>query len=61
MRKPSLFIVGNPKSGTSALHHVLGQHTDIFMSIPKEPKILAKKLSGRKKSDHFWILHLEKS
>ena len=42
MTKPNLFIVGNPKSGTSALHYFLGQHPDIFMSIPKEPKYFCK-------------------
>ena len=36
MKKPNLFIVGNPKSGTTALHFFLEQHPDIFMSRPKE-------------------------
>lgn len=35
--KPNLFIVGQPKSGTTALDYYLNQHQDIFMSRPKEP------------------------
>ncbi|VEP17040.1 Sulfotransferase [Hyella patelloides LEGE 07179] len=37
MNKPNLFIVGQPKSGTTALHQFLGQHPEIFMSSIKEP------------------------
>ncbi len=37
MKKPNLFIVGQPKSGTTALHQFLGQHPEIFMSSVKEP------------------------
>ena len=35
--KPNLFIVGQPKSGTTALHQFLGQHPEIYMSSIKEP------------------------
>ncbi len=35
--KPNLFIVGQPKSGTTALHRFLGQHPEIYMSSIKEP------------------------
>lgn len=35
--KPNLFIVGQPKSGTTALHNFLGQHPEIYMSSVKEP------------------------
>ena len=31
MRKPDFFIVGAPKSGTTAMADYLGQHPDIFM------------------------------
>lgn len=37
MRRPDLFIVGAPKTGTSSLHRYLEQHPDVFMSRPKEP------------------------
>jgi hypothetical protein len=32
MRKPNLFIVGAPKSGTSAMNDFLNQHPEIFMA-----------------------------
>jgi len=41
-KKPNLFIVGEPKSGTTALHFLLGQHRDIYMSKEKEPAYFAK-------------------
>ena len=37
MKKPNLFIVGEPKSGTTALHGFLDQHPQIAMSRIKEP------------------------
>lgn len=37
MNKPNLFLVGQPKSGTTALHQFLGQHPEIYMSSIKEP------------------------
>ena len=36
-RIPNFFIVGKPKAGTTALHYLLAQHPDIFMSSFKEP------------------------
>ena len=36
-RLPNLFIVGAPKCGTTAMHHYLGQHPDVYMSPVKEP------------------------
>jgi hypothetical protein len=51
MRKPNLFIVGHPRSGTSSLHHYLKQHPDIFMTAIKEPNYFA--LDFRKDSDNF--------
>jgi hypothetical protein len=37
LRKPTLFIIGAMKSGTSSLHAWLGSHVEIFMCEPKEP------------------------
>jgi len=37
MRKPDLFIVGAPKSGTTSLYEYLAGHPDVFMSPVKEP------------------------
>jgi hypothetical protein len=51
MKKPNLFIVGHPRSGTSSLHHYLKQHPDIFMSAIKEPNYFAHDF--RENSDNF--------
>jgi sulfotransferase family protein len=40
-RVPDFFIVGNPKSGTTALYEMLRRHPDIFMPALKEPHFLA--------------------
>ncbi len=37
MRKPNLFLVGAPKSGTTAWRTYLADHSEIFFSGPKEP------------------------
>jgi len=36
--RPDFLIVGAPKAGTTALHHALAQHPQVFVSDPKEPK-----------------------
>ncbi len=36
-RPPDFFIVGAPKSGTTALYHILGQHPALFLPTKKEP------------------------
>jgi hypothetical protein len=51
MRKPNLFIVGHPRSGTSSLHRYLMQHPDIFMTAIKEPNFFARDF--RIESDNF--------
>jgi len=51
LRKPNLFIVGQEKAGTTALHDFLSQHPDIFMSDPKELGYFAK--DYHKESDMF--------
>lgn len=38
---PNLFVIGAAKAGTTALHHSLAQHPDIFMSSLKEPNYFA--------------------
>lgn len=37
MPKPNLFLIWEPKGGTTIIHHYLSQHPNIFMSEPKEP------------------------
>jgi hypothetical protein len=46
MTKPNFFIVGAPKSGTTALAAYLAEHERVFFSTPKEPDYFAR---------HFWI------
>ncbi len=40
-RPPDFFIVGNPKSGTTALYEMLRCHPQIYMPTLKEPHFLA--------------------
>jgi hypothetical protein len=37
VRRPNLFIIGAPKSGTTSLYEYLRGHPDVFMSVMKEP------------------------
>jgi Sulfotransferase family len=46
-RIPDFFIVGNPKSGTTALYEMLGSHPDIYMPVCKEPWFFASELHNR--------------
>ena len=46
MRRPSFFIVGAPKCGTSALASYLRAHPAVFMSWPKEPLFFCKDFDG---------------
>ena len=46
-RLPDFFIVGQPKSGTTALHHMLRSHPQIFMPENKEPWFFADELHER--------------
>lgn len=39
---PNVFIVGHPKTGTSALYQFLTQHPDIFKADNKEPNYFTK-------------------
>src|SRR5271154_4069166 len=40
-RVPDFFIVGSPKTGTTALYHMLRGHPQIFLPDLKEPRFLA--------------------
>jgi hypothetical protein len=43
-RVPDFFIVGQPKSGTTALYEILRRHPQIFMPARKEPVFMASDL-----------------
>jgi len=45
--KPNFFIIGAPKSGTTALSEYLRQHPNVFFSNPKEPEYFANDFEGR--------------
>ncbi len=40
--RPDFFIIGQSKSGTSAMYHFLRAHPQIFMCSPKEPNYFAR-------------------
>ncbi len=44
---PDFFIVGQPKSGTTALHSMLRRHPQIFLPESKEPWFFAEELHER--------------
>ena len=46
--RPDFFIVGAPKSGTTALYQYLRQHPQVFMSDPKEPNYFGADLERRR-------------
>ncbi len=46
-RVPDFFIVGHPKSGTTALYEMLRRHPQIFMPDLKEPRFFASDLRPR--------------
>jgi hypothetical protein len=45
-RAPDFFIVGEPKSGTTALYEILRRHPQIYMPDLKEPLFLASDLQA---------------
>ena len=49
MKKPNLFIIGAPKSGTSALAAYLDEHPNVFVSNPKEPFFWSTDYPGLRK------------
>jgi hypothetical protein len=50
--QPNLFIIGEPKTGTTALFNYLAQHQNICASSEKEPHFFAKDLIEESKSFH---------
>jgi hypothetical protein len=46
-RSPDFFVVGHPKSGTTALYEMLRRHPQIFMPELKEPRFLASDMYFR--------------
>ncbi len=46
-RSPDFFIVGQPKSGTTALYEMLKRHPQIYMPDRKEPRFFAAEMLHR--------------
>ncbi len=46
-RLPDAFVVGQLKSGTTALYEMLGQHPQIFLPDRKEPRFFAEEMYHR--------------
>jgi len=44
---PGAFIIGQPKSGTTALYEMLKQHPQIFMPDRKEPRFFVEEMLHR--------------
>jgi hypothetical protein len=51
LRFPDFFIVGHPKSGTTALYKILRSHPQIYMPDLKETLFFARELHPRLRSD----------
>jgi hypothetical protein len=51
-RLPDFFIVGNPKSGTTALYEMLRRHPQIYMPDLKETRFFARELHPRSGESH---------
>lgn len=47
MRSPNFFIVGAPKSGTTAMSGYLGQNEKVFFTSPKEPDFFSTDFPGQ--------------
>lgn len=52
-RTPDFFIVGHPKSGTTALYEMLRRHPQIFMPELKETQFFARELHPRAQPSHM--------
>ena len=49
--KPSFFIIGAPKCGTTSLYRYLTLHPNIIMSIPKEPHYFSDDINNGRISE----------
>jgi hypothetical protein len=52
VNRPSFFLLGASKAGTTSLHYYLAQHPDILMSDPKEPAFF--RLEYERGPDWYW-------
>ena len=52
VNRPTFFLLGASKAGTTSLHYYLAQHPDILMSDPKEPPFF--RLEYERGADWYW-------
>jgi hypothetical protein len=52
VNRPSFFLLGASKAGTTSLHYYLAQHPDILMSDPKEPAFF--RLEYERGPEWYW-------
>jgi len=52
VNRPTFFLLGASKAGTTSLHYYLAQHPDILMSDPKEPAFF--RLEYERGADWYW-------
>lgn len=52
MNRPTFFLLGATKAGTTSLHYYLSQHPDILMSDPKEPPFF--RLEYERGPEWYW-------
>lgn len=45
MNDPNFFVVGAGRCGTTSLHHLIGQHPDVFVRTPKSPNFFASHIA----------------
>ena len=50
MQRPTFFMIGAPKCGTTALYSWLNAHPQICMSQPKEPQFFAEDIFGHQRN-----------
>ena len=58
MIRPSFFLLGAIKAGTTSLHYYLAQHPDILMSDPKEPAFF--RLEYERGPDWYWKTYFQR-
>ena len=52
--KPNFFIIGAAKCGTTSLFHYLGQHPDVYISVPKEPRFFELNSEYERGLGFYW-------
>ncbi len=48
MVRPTFFVIGAAKCGTSSLYHLISQHPEVCFSTPKEPRFFSHDLNYEK-------------